>query len=416
MASQNNTNLAYTEEEKKKLEAQAAQNGPANAVTQQTTSFVPEVVNSDYSGYLKELYKQQEDAAIADLNAAYNKNVAEVERAEKSIPKQYETVRNQAAGASAQAQRNFDIQAAMTGLGSGTGAQAKIARNVALQNNLNAINTAEANAKADLDLKRTQLLADYNNAIAQAKANGNAALAEALYNEMIRAEQQLISQQQFNATLSLQEKQLAGGYSDTELTKGMFNALLKSGSYTPHVLTNMGTTILNPNQQGNIMIPTLTDPNKLGAYINNAIQNTRTNNGGVYQVGPDGKAPKGLSVGDQVVTAGGTYEITAVNADGSYQSKLVDKSQTSDNYGSYYDEVPTPTTPTSNFDYELWGSPDEYFSMVGGNTAMANNISNAIRGSGATKEQQDEMLMEYAMSDVISDEEFQYILYQLGRL
>jgi hypothetical protein len=400
VASQNNTNLAYTEEEKKKLEAQAAQNGQANTVTQQTTSFAPEVVNSDYSGYLKELYKQQEDAAIADLNAAYNKNVAEVERAEKSIPKQYETARNQAAGASAQAQRNFDIQAAMTGLGSGTGAQAKIARNVALQNNLNAINTAEANAKADLDLKRTQLLADYNNAIAQAKANGNAALAEALYNEMIRAEQQLISQQQFNATLSLQEKQLAGSDSDNELTKEMFNALLKSGSYTPNVQTNMGTTILNPNPQGNIMIPTLTDPNELGAYINNATQNTVTNNGGVYQVGPDGKAPKGLRVGDQVVTAGGTYEITAVNADGSYQSKLVN-----------------PTTqPSTGFDYELWGSPDEYFAMVGGNTAMANNISNAIRGSGATKEQQDEMLMEYAKSGAISDEEFQYILYQLGRL
>lgn len=408
MASQNNTNLAYTEEEKKKLEAQAAQNGQTNTVTQQTTSFVPEVVNSDYSDYLKELYKQKEDAAIADLEAAYNKNVAEVERAEKSIPKQYETARNQAAGASAQAQRNFDIQAAMTGLGSGTGAQAKIARNVALQNNLNAINTAEANAKADLDLKRTQLFADYNNAIAQAKANGNAALAEALYNEMIRAEQQLISQQQFNANLSLQEKKLAGSDSDTELTKEMFNALLKSGSYTPNVQTNTGTPIVNPNQQGNIIsaipapdtTPTLTDPNKLGAYINNAIQNTRTNNGGVYQVGPDGKAPKGLSVGDQVVTAGGTYEITAVNADGSYQSKLVN-----------------PTTQSSTgFDYELWGSPDEYFSMVGGNTAMANNISNAIRGSGATKEQQDEMLMEYVMSDAISDEEFQYILYQLGRL
>ena len=47
-----------------------------------------------------------------------------------------------------------------------------------------------------------------------------------------------------------------------------------------------------------------------------------------YQVGADGKAQSGLKAGDEVVTAGGTYKITGVNADGTYQSTLSNKNQT----------------------------------------------------------------------------------------
>lgn len=41
------------------------------------------------------------------------------------------------------------------------------------------------------------------------------------------------------------------------------------------------------------------------------------------KVQANGKAPAGLSAGDKVETAGGTYEITGVKADGSYESKKV---------------------------------------------------------------------------------------------
>lgn len=43
--------------------------------------------------------------------------------------------------------------------------------------------------------------------------------------------------------------------------------------------------------------------------------------GKTVQVGSDGKAPAGLKAGDSVKTGGGTYRITGVNADGSYQSQ-----------------------------------------------------------------------------------------------
>lgn len=60
----------------------------------------------------------------------------------------------------------------------------------------------------------------------------------------------------------------------------------------------------------------------------------------IVKVGADGKAPSGLSVGDRVVTGGGTYEITGVNPDGTYQSVLVDKNQTTYNYRGEYDDPP----------------------------------------------------------------------------
>ena len=59
----------------------------------------------------------------------------------------------------------------------------------------------------------------------------------------------------------------------------------------------------------------------------------------IVRVQPDGKAPPGCGVGDWVVTAAGTYQITAVNPDGSYQSVLIDRSKTTRTYpGPYYDK------------------------------------------------------------------------------
>ena len=56
----------------------------------------------------------------------------------------------------------------------------------------------------------------------------------------------------------------------------------------------------------------------------------------LYRVNDDGRAPSGLGVGDEAVTAGGTYRIDSVGADGQYKSTLVNKGQTTQNYkGSY---------------------------------------------------------------------------------
>ena len=62
----------------------------------------------------------------------------------------------------------------------------------------------------------------------------------------------------------------------------------------------------------------------------------RTRKRALSRVNDDGRAPSGLGVGDEVVTAGGTYRIDSVGADGQYKSTLVNKGQTTQNYkGSY---------------------------------------------------------------------------------
>ncbi len=65
------------------------------------------------------------------------------------------------------------------------------------------------------------------------------------------------------------------------------------------------------------------NPMSLNGYAfcgNNPINKIDPSGLKTVQVGSDGKAPKGLNVGDVVKTAGGNYTITTVNKDGSYKS------------------------------------------------------------------------------------------------
>ena len=71
--------------------------------------------------------------------------------------------------------------------------------------------------------------------------------------------------------------------------------------------------------------------------IRKAQDDTFALTGRVYRPNADGTVPQWLSVGDQVVTAGGTYVITGHDREkGGYHSKLLDANQTTDNYQGNY--------------------------------------------------------------------------------
>ena len=163
----------------------------------------------DLSEYLEELYAAQRRQTLANLNNAYQQNVNAINRAGEGVDARYQNARNQAAGASELAARNFAEYAAASGLNSGAGGQAELARNVTLQNNLNDINTAEAEVYADLELQRANAETEYNNAIAQAEASKDFALAESLYQEKVRVQQELVNQQMQQYQMDLQNRQLA---------------------------------------------------------------------------------------------------------------------------------------------------------------------------------------------------------------
>lgn len=58
--------------------------------------------------------------------------------------------------------------------------------------------------------------------------------------------------------------------------------------------------------------------------------------GRVYGLNPDGSTPQWLSVGDQVVTGGGTFIITGHKPEGGYTSELYDPNQTTASYSGKY--------------------------------------------------------------------------------
>ena len=151
--------------------------------------------------YIEDIYAEQQKATEAALKAAYDQNVLTLDATAQKIPGAYQAARNEAASQSEIARQSFNEYAAASGLGNGAAAQMHLSMNTALGGNLNALSTAEANAKADLELQRAQIETKYKNDIAQAIADGNFAKAQALYNEAIRVDESIRNTQMQQATL-----------------------------------------------------------------------------------------------------------------------------------------------------------------------------------------------------------------------
>lgn len=133
---------------------------------------------------------------------------------------------------------------------------------------------------------------------------------------------------------------------------------------------------------------------------------------GVYRVESGGRAPAGLSAGDEVVTGGGTYRITGVNADGSYQSQLVNSGQTTRNYGGSYQTRNSPYTTAGVSDYtrqKLQGLEGGY--TPSGSVQAAQAYLSRVQGSkpGAYQSRWDDELTEL-YDQIRSRKKFSYDL------
>ena len=93
--------------------------------------------------------------------------------------------RNEAASQNEIARQAFNEYANARGLNTGTSGQAALANSATLQGNLSDISTQESNALAENALQQQLLAVEYRNAAAQAQAQGNAQLAQALYLSLI---------------------------------------------------------------------------------------------------------------------------------------------------------------------------------------------------------------------------------------
>ena len=146
---------------------------------------------NDYSDYIQAMAQAKREAAIGRLQAAYEKNLAQLDRAKGEIAPTYEAARNRAAGQTAQSRRQFNEYAAAHGLASGLGGQAQLALSNHLQGTLGELSAREADAVSKLELERTQAEAGYNAALAQARSEGDYELARQLYDEKVRQDEAL---------------------------------------------------------------------------------------------------------------------------------------------------------------------------------------------------------------------------------
>lgn len=167
----------------------------------------PQSGGDNFSSYIEDMNKAQLAAALSALRNAYEKNVLGLNRAQAAIAPEYQSARNEAAGQSELQKRNFAEYAAANGLSSGAGGQAQLAFTNTLQGNLSNIAAKEASTMADLELQRSQMESDYENAIAQAEAQGNFELAQQLYQEKVRQDENVRQQMQWQAQMDLQNQQ-----------------------------------------------------------------------------------------------------------------------------------------------------------------------------------------------------------------
>lgn len=142
----------------------------------------------DLSEWLKKQYASALEGELAGLKDAYEKNNARLDDEEARLSGIYDPQRNRIAAQNALAKRVWDERAAANGLSSGANGQAELARSSVMQRDLASIGEEEANARADVSLRKKNLTIEYTNAITQARANGQAELAKALYNELVRVQ------------------------------------------------------------------------------------------------------------------------------------------------------------------------------------------------------------------------------------
>ena len=142
----------------------------------------------DLSEWLKKQYESAPEGELAGLKDAYEKNNASLEDEEARLSGIYDPQRNRIAAQNALAKRVWDERAVANGLSSGASGQAELARSSTMQRDLASIGEEEANARADVSLRKKNLTIEYTNAITQARANGQYELAKALYNELVRVQ------------------------------------------------------------------------------------------------------------------------------------------------------------------------------------------------------------------------------------
>ena len=166
---------------------------------------------SSYEQQINAMYDADLDNQLSALEQQYMQALSDLDKTAGQVDSQYSESRRQMTGdAERQAAAQREIFNAR-GVNSGTIGQSQLATSGELQNQINAMNNAQASAEAQLQMQRALLAQTYQLQIQQAEAENDYARAQALLQEAQRVDEVLRQQEQQNAQNALAYMQLMMG-------------------------------------------------------------------------------------------------------------------------------------------------------------------------------------------------------------
>lgn len=187
-------------------------------------------------GYLNSLYDASLKSQLAQLQMAYNNNLAQLDKTQTETNAEYDEQKRQTQGNSERSAANWRELALAQGLNTGAIGQAALSQNNQLQSNLNTLGAAQAQNLANIEQQRALLGQQYQLQILQAQADNDFERAQALYNEAVRQDE-ILRQQQAQQQAFMQELLLksmgSGGSSGGSRSSGGGGGVGGSGGGDP---------------------------------------------------------------------------------------------------------------------------------------------------------------------------------------
>ena len=164
-----------------------------------------------YEDQLNQMYDAQLQAQIAQLEAAYNQSIADLDRTLLETQQDSLEQRRQTTGDAEKQQAAWREVANAQGYNSGAIGQSSLVSGGQLQGNLNAINSLEATKQAEIERQRALAAQSFQMQIEQARAENDFERVQSLLVEAQRVDAALREQQQFESQQMMQMLQMMQG-------------------------------------------------------------------------------------------------------------------------------------------------------------------------------------------------------------
>nr|DAG57456.1 MAG TPA: hypothetical protein [Caudoviricetes sp.] len=147
----------------------------------------------DQSESINKIYDAQQKAKTDALKAAYDQNMADYDAQAAKIPQTYNEARRQVSTQADISRANLNEQMAGSGINVGAGSQLALSQQNSRNAAMGKVSSAEADALSALEAQRQKVKTAYQNAVAQAISENDAARAKALYTEAQRVDNSIVN-------------------------------------------------------------------------------------------------------------------------------------------------------------------------------------------------------------------------------